>query len=154
MVNQKWNNMELYTKWKSGCFKTIKEMSTTLHIPYSTLVLAIRETKGKLIDNSKIQQIAMEKASNEMANRIVEAQTRQADLGKAMTKRALETVDTIDVKDASQLSSLASAGVTIERKALGLKDDKDDSKVTIQLAVGIKLGNEQLGTINVTPIPE
>lgn len=152
MALKKYNDNELYIEWKNGKYKSIAEMSRDKKIPYISLSKLIGRVESKLYNTKTAEAIALQKASTEIANRIVEAECRQANLGKRMQEKALANIDNVNIESASDITSLAAAGSTIERKALRIEDDKKDSKIVVQLAVGIKLGTESLGVIDIKPV--
>lgn len=145
----KYDKVALYAEWKTGVYKSRQAMALAKDIPITTLTKIIKLMSKKLSPVEKVDKLGVELAAREIAERLVVAQERQGVLGRRMQERALSEVDTVEVRDAGQLSSLATAGVTIERKALGLHDDEvKDNKIVIQMAVGINLGGVAIGGTN------
>lgn len=142
---RRWNHVEVYALWKTGKWVSIREMAIRNGMNIKQAYNIIHGMEKKLMPQEPVDKRAVEIAAQTIAGKLVEAQERQADLGKKMQVRALANVDKVEVVDAGQLSSLAKTGVDIERKALGLKDEEKSEKIVINMAVGIKLGGEVVG---------
>ena len=143
----KYDKVALYAEWKTGVYRSRLAMAEAKGIAPATMNKIIKTMSKKLSPVQKVDKLGVELAAKEIAERLVVAQERQGLLGKKMQERALAKVDGIEVRDAGQLSNLATAGVSIERKALGLKDGEDrDNKIVIQMVGGgINIGGAMVG---------
>lgn len=137
-------NAKILAKYLTGQY-TMQQIADEMSMPLSSVSNVMISARKRLMpDMGNIKSNVAKK----MEDRITEAMEREIDLGEKMIKKATDNIDTVTVDSATELSTLAKAGVDISRKGYGIKEQDDHvTAIQINLSVPLQLGNDIIGDI-------